>query len=104
LRDGGEQAKSTGAVEGLQAAVGAELVVQVPHVRPDRVHRHIELAGDLRRGQAGLQEAQDAGLGLAERLGQALWPGRGGRRWQADGGCGWRAGGGRRWQADGGCG
>jgi hypothetical protein len=71
LRDGREQAKSTGPVDGLQAAVGAELVVQVPHVRPDRVHRHIELAGDLRRGKAGLQEAQDAGLGLAERLGQA---------------------------------
>jgi hypothetical protein len=52
--------------------VGAELVVEVPHVRPDWVHRHVELAGDLRRGKAGLQEAQDARLGLAERLGQAL--------------------------------
>jgi hypothetical protein len=68
LRDGREQAKSTGPVDGLQAAVGSEPVVQVPHVRPDRVHRHIKLAGDLRRGKAGLQEAQDAGLGLAERL------------------------------------
>ena len=64
----------------------AELVVQVPHVRPDRVHRHIKLAGDLRRGKAGLQEAQDAGLGLAERfgqllrLGQLLWWARGRRR------------------------
>jgi hypothetical protein len=38
LRDGREQAKNTRPVEGLQAAVGAELVVQVPHVRPDRVH------------------------------------------------------------------
>jgi len=72
LRDGREQTKRTGPVEGLQAAVGAELVVQVPHVRPDRVHRHIKLAGDLRRGKAGLQEAQDAGLGLAERFGQLL--------------------------------
>ena len=72
MRDGREQAKSTGPVDGLQAAVGAELVVQVPHVRPDRVHRHIKLTGDLRRGKAGLQEAQDAGLGLAERLGQVL--------------------------------
>jgi hypothetical protein len=52
--------------------VGAELVVQVPRVRPDRVHRHVELAGDLRRGKAGLQERQDAGLGLAERLGQVF--------------------------------
>ena len=82
MRDGGEQAKSTGAVEGLQAAVGAELVVQVPHVRPDRVHRHIELAGDLWRGQAGLQEAQDAGLGLAERLGQRPGAARGWCRWR----------------------
>jgi hypothetical protein len=72
LRHGPEQAKSTGPVDGLQAAVGAELVVQVPHVRPDRVHRHIELAGDLRGGKAGLQEAQDAGLGLAKRLGHVL--------------------------------
>jgi signal transduction histidine kinase len=85
LRDGREQTKSTGPVEGLQAAVRAELVVQVPHVRPDRVHRHIKLAGDLRRGKAGLQEAQDAGLGLAERfgpllrLGQLLWWARGWR-------------------------
>jgi hypothetical protein len=48
LRDGPEQATSTGPVDGLQAVVGAELVVQGPHVRPDRVHRHIKLAGDLR--------------------------------------------------------
>jgi carboxylesterase type B len=75
LRDGREQAKSAGPVEGLQAAVGAELVVQVPHVRPDRVHRHVELAGDLRSGKAGRQEAQDTGLGLAERLGQLPRPG-----------------------------
>jgi hypothetical protein len=34
LRDG-EQAKSTGPVDGLEAAVDAELVIQVPHVRPD---------------------------------------------------------------------
>ena len=72
MRDGGEQAKSTGPVEGLEAAVGAELVVQVPHVRPDRVHRHIKLAGDFRRGKAGLQEAEDPSLGLAERLGKVL--------------------------------
>jgi len=72
LRDGRKQAKSAGPVEGFQAAVGAELVVQVPHVRPDRVHRDVELAGDLRRGKAGLQEAQDTGLGLADRLGQVL--------------------------------
>ena len=89
LRDGREQAKSTGPVDGLQAAVGAELVVQVSHMRPDRVHRHIKLAGDLRRGKAGLQEAQDAGLGLADRVGQVLGRARGWRRslWQARG---WR--------------
>jgi hypothetical protein len=61
--------------------VSAELVVQVPRVRPDRVHRHVQLAGDLRRGQAGLQERQDADLGLAERLGQVLRRVDGGRRW-----------------------
>ena len=33
-RDGREQAESAGPVDGLQAAVGAELVVQVPHVDP----------------------------------------------------------------------
>jgi hypothetical protein len=59
--------------------VGAEFVVEVPHVGPNRVHRDIKLAGDLRRGKAGLQEAQDAGLGLAERLGQPLWRARSGR-------------------------
>jgi nucleotide-binding universal stress UspA family protein len=36
LRDGPEQAESTGPVDGLQAAVGAELVVQVP-TRLDRL-------------------------------------------------------------------
>jgi hypothetical protein len=34
--------------------VGAELVVHVPHERPDRVHRYIKLAGYPRRGKAGL--------------------------------------------------
>src|SRR5580704_12062764 len=82
LRGGREQAKSTGPVEGLQAAVGSELVVQVPHVRPDRVHRHVKLAGDLRRGKAALQEAQDPGLGLAQWLGQVLSWARGWRRWR----------------------
>jgi hypothetical protein len=82
LRDGREQAKGTGPVDGLQPAVGAEFVVDVPHVRADRVHRHIKLAGDLRRGQAGLQEAQDAGLRLAERVGQLLCWARGRRRWR----------------------
>jgi oxalate decarboxylase/phosphoglucose isomerase-like protein (cupin superfamily) len=47
LRGGREQAKSTGTVEGLQATVGAKLVVEVPHVRPDRVHRYVKLAGDV---------------------------------------------------------
>jgi hypothetical protein len=64
LRGGREQAKSTGPVEGLQAAVGSELVVPVPHVRPDCVHGHIEFAGDLRRGKAGLQEAQEVRVRL----------------------------------------
>jgi hypothetical protein len=36
--------------------VGAELVVHVPHVRLDRVHRYIKLAGYPRRGKAGLHD------------------------------------------------
>jgi hypothetical protein len=52
--------------------VRIELVVDVTHVRSDGVLRQIELIGDLRHGQVGGQVAQDAGLGLAERLTQAL--------------------------------
>jgi hypothetical protein len=63
VRGGREQAKSAGSVDGLETTVGAQLVVQVPQVRPDRVHRHVKLASDLRRREAGLQEAQNAGLG-----------------------------------------
>jgi len=51
LRDGCEQAKSTGPVDGFHPAMGAELVIRVPPVRPDRVHRHMKLAGDLRHGR-----------------------------------------------------
>jgi len=41
LRGGREQAKSAGSVYGLETTVGAQLVVQVAHVRPDRIHRHV---------------------------------------------------------------
>jgi hypothetical protein len=44
LRGGAGQAEGAGPVEGLEAAVGAELVVPVPHVSPDRVHRYVKLA------------------------------------------------------------
>jgi len=50
------------------AAVRAELVVQVAHVGLDRVHRKVKLIGDLRCRELGGQVAQDAGLGVAERL------------------------------------
>jgi hypothetical protein len=52
--------------------VGAKLLVDVAQVRPDGVRRQVQLLGDLRHGQAGGQVAQDAGLGLAERLAHAL--------------------------------
>src|SRR6516162_11569528 len=70
-RGGCEQAEGAGPVDGLVAAVGAELVVEVAHVRPDGVRRQVELVGDLRRGQVGGQVAQDTGLGLAERFAQS---------------------------------
>src|SRR5260370_16262744 len=50
-RGGCEQAERAGPVDGLVAAVGADLAVKVAHVRPDGVRRQVELAGDLRHGQ-----------------------------------------------------
>src|SRR5260370_25983467 len=72
-RGGCEQAEGAGPVDGLVAAVGAELVVKVAHVRPDGGRRQVQLAGDLRHGQVGGQVAQDAGLGPTERFAQAAW-------------------------------
>jgi hypothetical protein len=60
----------TGPLDGFVAAKGVELIVDVVHLRSDRVHRQVEVAGDLRHGQAGGQVAQDAGRGLAERFAQ----------------------------------
>src|SRR5690242_6865601 len=57
----------------------AELVEEVAYVRPDRVHRYGQLAGDLRHGQVGRQVTQHPDLGLAQRIYQAegvCWPGR----------------------------
>ena len=55
-------------LDGLTAAVDAELGVQVAHVGGDGVHRHGQLAGDLLRRQVGRQVTQDASLAVGERL------------------------------------
>jgi hypothetical protein len=68
-----EQAESAGPCNGLRATVRAQLAAHVTDVRPDRVHRHRQLAGDLRSRQVGRQIAQHPGLTLAQRLSQ---PGR----------------------------
>jgi hypothetical protein len=44
-------------LHGLAAAVRAELLVQVPHVRLDRAHRQFKLAGDIRGAQVGRQRS-----------------------------------------------
>src|SRR6201995_5846698 len=87
----GEQAERAGVRDRLAAAVRAELGEEVAYMRPDRVHRNGQLAGDLRRGQVGRQVTQHPDLGLAQRIHQAegvCWPGRTLRRpwlWF----CGW---------------
>src|ERR1700733_7897631 len=89
-----EQVDTAGALDRLGATVHAELGEEVAYVRPDRVHRQGQLAGDLRRGQVGRQVAQYPDLGLAQRIYQAegaCWPGRALRRpwlWF----CGWSFG------------
>ena len=55
-------------LDGLTAAVDAELGVQVAHVGGDGVHRQGQLAGDLLRRQVGGQVTQDASLAVGERL------------------------------------
>jgi hypothetical protein len=64
----GEQAEGAGALDGLAAAVHAELGVQVAHVGGDGVHRQGQLAGDLLSGQVSWQVAQDVSLAGGERL------------------------------------
>src|SRR6266567_8265642 len=63
-----EEAEGAGSRDRLGATVRAELGEEVAYVRPDRVHRQGQLAGDLRRGQVGRQIPQHADLALAERL------------------------------------
>src|SRR5580692_3373315 len=67
------QAQSAGKLDGLGAAVRAELFVYVSHVRPDGVHRQVQLPGDLRGRKVGRQVPQHAGLAVAERRVQARW-------------------------------
>src|SRR6185295_4928240 len=53
-----EQAEAAGALDRLGATVRAEFGEEVAYVRPDRVHRQGQLAGDLRRGQVGREVTQ----------------------------------------------
>src|SRR2546430_15176400 len=72
-RDGGwrEQAEAAGVLDRLGGTVRAELGEEVAYMRPDRVHRQGQLAGDLRSRQVGRQVTQHTDLGLAERIYQA---------------------------------
>ena len=58
-------------LDGLAAAVDAELGVQMVHVGADGVHREAQLSGDLGSGEVGRQVAQDAGLAVGELFIQA---------------------------------
>src|SRR6185312_8233982 len=86
--------EATGALDRLGTTVRAELGEQVAYMRPDRMHRQGQLAGDLRRGQVGRHIPQYPDLALAQRIDQAegvCWPGRALRRpwlWF----CGWSFG------------
>ena len=48
--------------------VDVELLVEMPDVRVDGVHRQVQLRGDFLNREAGGQEAQHSNLGLAQRL------------------------------------
>jgi hypothetical protein len=48
--------------------VDVELLVEMPDVRVDGVHRQVQLGGDFLNREAGGQEAQHSNLGLAQRL------------------------------------
>jgi len=63
-----EQAEGAGPLDGLGSAARAELLVQVPLVRLDRVHRQVQLAGDLPRGQVAWQVMQHPGLAVRKPL------------------------------------
>jgi YVTN family beta-propeller protein len=73
----GEQAEGAGLVDGLGPAAGAELGVQVPLVRLDRVHRQVQLAGDLPCRQVGRQVMQHPGLAAGQHLAMASRGGQG---------------------------
>src|SRR6266567_6698071 len=67
-RGGGEQAQGPGPLDGLVPPVHAQLVVYVPHVGLDGVHRQVELVGHFGRGELGGQVAQHPDLAVAERF------------------------------------
>jgi hypothetical protein len=50
--------------------VDVELLVEMPDVGLDGVHRQVQLGGDFLNREAGGQEAQHSDLGLAQRLAQ----------------------------------
>jgi YVTN family beta-propeller protein len=79
-RGRGEQPEGAGPFDGLGAAAGAELGVQMALVRLDRVHRQVQLAGDLPRGQIGRQVVQYPALAVGQGLAVALRWGRAGGR------------------------
>ena len=68
----GERADGAGPRDCLGATVRAELGEQVTHVRADRVHRHRQLAGDLRSRLVGRQITQHPGLAVCELFSQAV--------------------------------
>jgi hypothetical protein len=73
-----------GSGDGLGPAVGAELGVQVAHLRLDGVERDVQFAGDFRPRQVGRQVAQYAQFALAQRLHRQPRP-RGRRRGSVSG-------------------
>jgi hypothetical protein len=67
----GEQAESTRPCDGLGTSVDVEFPVEVPLMRLDGIRRHVQLVGDLLRGQMGRQVSQYAGLPFRERREEA---------------------------------
>ena len=64
----GEQAEGAGTLNGLRAAVRAELGDEVTYVRLSGVHRQGQLAGNRQRGQVGRPVAEHPHRALAQRI------------------------------------
>ena len=63
-----DQAGSASLLDGLGAAARAELLVQVPLVRLNGIHRQVQLASYLPRRQVGRQVMQNPGLAVGQGL------------------------------------